>query len=137
VTDLELDRISAQVATDIYGIVWEPETYVVHEQATIELRAQIRRDRIARGKPYHEFVADFVQEEPPKDLLYYGSWGQDNDEELVATHWGGLEPERVTGKLGELPLIMVPDRRVLKIARLEERVRELEQKYGETVVHKS
>jgi acetone carboxylase alpha subunit len=137
VTDLELDRISAQVATDIYGIVWEPETYVVHEQATIELRAQIRRDRIARGKPYHEFVADFVQEEPPKDLLYYGSWGQDNDEELLATHWGGLEPERVKGKLGELPLIMVPDRRVLKIARLEERVRELEQKYGETVVHKS
>ncbi|TFB54411.1 hydantoinase B/oxoprolinase family protein [Cryobacterium tagatosivorans] len=137
VTDLELDRISAQVATNIYGIVWEPETYVVHEQATIELRAQIRRDRIARGKPYHEFVAEFVQEEPPKDLLYYGSWGQDNDEELIATHWGGLEPERVTGKLGELPLIMVPDRRVLKIARLEERVRELEQKYGETVVHKS
>ncbi|TFD75263.1 acetone carboxylase subunit alpha [Cryobacterium sp. Sr8] len=137
VTDLELDRISAQVATGIYGIVWEPETYVVHEQATIELRAQIRRDRIARGKPYHEFVAEFVQDEPPKDLLYYGSWGQDNDEELVATHWGGLEPERVTGKLGELPLIMVPDRRVLKIARLEERVRELEQKYGETVVHKS
>jgi len=137
VTDLELDRISAQVATDIYGIVWEPETYVVHEQATAELRAQIRKDRIARGKPYHEFVADFVQEEPPKDLLYYGSWGQDNDEELLATHWGGLEPERVKGKLGELPLIMVPDRRVLKIARLEERVRELEQKYGETVVHKS
>jgi len=137
VTDLELDRISAQVATNIYGIVWEPETYVVDEQATIELRAQIRRDRIARGKPYHEFVAEFVQDEPPKDLLYYGSWGQDNDEELVATHWGGLEPERVTGKLGELPLIMVPDRRVLKIARLEERVRELEQKYGETVVHKS
>ena len=137
VTDLELDRISAEVATAIYGVVWEPETYVVHEAATAELRAQVRRDRIARGKPYHEFVKDFVQDEPPKDLLYYGSWGQDDDEELLATHWGGLEPERVKGKLRELPLIMVPDRRVLKISRLEARVRELEQKYGEAVDHKS
>lgn len=136
-TDLELDRISAEVATDIYGVVWEPETYVVHEEATAELRAQIRRDRIARGKPYQEFVKEFVSDEPPADLLYYGSWGQDDDEELLATHWGGLEPERVKGKLGELPLIMVPDRRVLKISRLEARVRELEQRYGEAVEHKS
>ena len=137
VTDLELDRISAKVATDIYGVVWEPGTYVVHEQATRELRTQIRADRISRGKPYAEFVAEFVQDEPPKDLLYYGSWGQDNDEELIATHWGGLEPERVRGKLEELPLVMVPDRRVLKISRLQARVLELEQKYGEEVVHKS
>jgi hypothetical protein len=137
VTDLELDRISSQVATDIYGVVWEPETYVVHEQATIELRAQIRADRIRRGTPYAEFVAGFVKDEPPAELLYYGSWGQDNDEELLATHWGKLEPERVKAKLEDLPLIMVPDRRVLKIGVLEARVRELEEKYGETVVHKS
>ena len=137
VTDLQLDRISAQVATDLYGVVWTPETYVVDEEATIELRAKARSNRIARGKPYHEFVEEFVKTEPPKELLYYGSWGQDNDEELIATHWGGLEPERVKGKLSELPLIMVPDRRVLKIGRLEQRVLELEQKYGEVVAHKS
>ena len=137
VTDLELDRISAHVATNIYGVVWEPDTFVVHEQATTLLRAQMRQDRINRGKPYKEFVAEFVQEEPPKELLYYGSWGQDNNEELLATHWGGIEPERVKGKIGDLPLIMVPDRRVLKISKLEARVRELEQKYGEVAVHKS
>jgi hypothetical protein len=137
VTDLQLNRISAQVATDIYGVVWTPETYVVDEEATRALRAQARQDRIARGKPYHEFVKEFVKPEPPKELLYYGSWGQDNDEELIATHWGGMEPERVKGKLSELPLIMVPDRRVLKISKLEQRVRELEEKYGEEVTHKS
>jgi hypothetical protein len=137
VTDLELDRISAHTATTMYGVVWEPGTYVVYEQATTELRAQMRRDRISRGTPYAEFVARFVKEEPPADLLYFGSWGQDNDDELLATHWGGLEPERVKGKLEELPLIMVPDRRVLKIRKLEARVRELEQKYGEALVHKS
>ena len=32
---------------------------------------------------------------------------------------------------------MVPDRRVLKITKLEQRVRELEKKYGEEVTHKS
>ena len=137
VTDLELDRISAHVATNIYGVVWEPDTFVVHEEETIRLRAQMRQDRISRGKPYKEFVAEFVQEEPPKDLLYFGSWGQDNDEELLATHWGKIEPERVKGKIKDLPLIMVPDRRVLKISKLEARVRELEQKYGEETVHKS
>jgi hypothetical protein len=137
VTDLELDRISAHVATNIYGVVWEPDTFVVHEEKTTLLRAQMRQDRISRGKPYKEFVAEFVQEEPPKDLLYYGSWGQDNNEELLATHWGKIEPERVKGKIKDLPLIMVPDRRVLKISKLEARVRELEQKYGEETVHKS
>jgi hypothetical protein len=109
----------------------------VDEEATIALRAKARQDRIARGKPYREFVKEFVKPEPPKELLYYGSWGQDDDEELIATHWGGLQPERVKGKLSELPLIMVPDRRVLKISQLEQRVLELEKKYGEEVSHKS
>jgi hypothetical protein len=137
VTDLELDRISAHTASTMYGVVWEPGTYVVHEDQTAELRAQMRRDRISRGTPYKEFVQKFVQEEPPAELHYFGSWGQEDDENLIATHWGGAEPERVKGKLAELPLIMVPDRRVLKINKLEARVRELEDKYGEEVTHKS
>ena len=137
VTDLELDRISAHTASTMYGVVWEPGTYVVHEDQTVALRAQMRQDRINRGTPYKEFVKNFVKEEPPADLLYFGSWGQDDDENLIATHWGGLEPERVNGKLEDLPLIMVPDRRVLKISKLEARVRELEEKYGEVVEHKS
>jgi len=137
VDDLQLNRISAQVATDIYGVVWTPETYVVDEEATKALRAKARQDRIARGTPYHEFVKEFVKSEPPKELLYYGSWGQDDDEELIATHWGKMEPERVKAKLSELPLIMVPDRRVLKINKLEQRILELEKKYGEEVTHKS
>jgi acetone carboxylase alpha subunit len=137
ITDLELDRISAHVAATIYGVAWDPETFVVDAQATIELRAAIRANRIMRGRPYSEFVADFVTAEPPAELLYYGSWGHDKNEELVATHWGKLEQERVTAPLADLPLIMVPDRRVLKIGVLEARVRELEEKYGETVAHKS
>src|SRR5664279_3247120 len=58
VTDLQLNRISAQEATGIYGVVWTPETYVVDQEATKALRDKARRDRIARGKPYKEFVKE-------------------------------------------------------------------------------
>ncbi|HZM57549.1 MAG TPA: hydantoinase B/oxoprolinase family protein [Acidimicrobiales bacterium] len=137
VYDLEIGRISDQVATDMYGVVWTPETYVVDQEGTKTLREEMRRARLERGKPYAEFVKDFVTEEPPEDILYFGSWGQDNDAELFATHWGKLAPERVKGKIADLPLVMVPDRRVLKIRTLEARVRELEDKHGEQVVRKS
>lgn len=137
VHDLEIGRISDQVATDMYGVVWTPETYVVDQEGTKTLREKMRRARLERGKPYAEFVKEFVTEEPPEDILYFGSWGQDNDAELFATHWGKLAPERVKGKIEDIPLIMVPDRRVVKIRALEERIRELEDKHGEQVVRKS
>jgi acetone carboxylase alpha subunit len=135
-SDLELDRISNKVAGELYGVVYQPETFVVDQDRTVALRTQMRQDRLKRGKPYKEFVAEFVTPEPPKDLLYFGSWGDDTDE-LVATHWGKSEPERVTGLLEDLPLIMIPDRRVLKIEELNKRVRELEAQCGEQVQHKS
>lgn len=134
--DLELDRISDKVAGELYGVVYQPDTFVVDQDKTAALRTQMRQDRLKRGKPYKEFVAEFVTPEPPKDLLYFGSWGDDTDE-LVATHWGKSEPERVTGRLEDLPLIMMPDRRVLKIEELNKRVRELEAQCGEQVQHKS
>lgn len=137
VQDLQLDRISPEVAKDMYAVVWNPETFVVDVEGTAKARDEARKARIARGTPYKEFVKQFVTEEPPADLLYFGSWGQDNDEEVFATHWGGQEPQRVKGRLSEIPLVMIPDRRVLKIDQLNRRVRELEEKCGETVVHKS
>lgn len=67
--DLQLDRISAQVAHDIYRVAWNPDTYVVDAEATSKLRASERQERLRRGgKPYAEFVAEFVTEEPPAEL---------------------------------------------------------------------
>jgi acetone carboxylase alpha subunit len=134
--DLELGRISAHVATSIYGVVWNPDTFVVDEEATLQLRQDARRARIARGKPYKEFLESYVQSEPPKDLLYYGSWGDDTDE-LTATHFTNNGPERVKATVDKLPLIMLPDRREVKISLLEERIRELETKHGELIQRKS
>jgi N-methylhydantoinase B/oxoprolinase/acetone carboxylase alpha subunit len=134
--DLELGRISANVATTIYGVVWNPDTFVVDEEATVRLRQDARRARIARGKPYKEFLESYVQPEPPKDLLYYGSWGDDTDE-LTATHFTSDGPERVKATVDKLPLIMLPDRREVKISQLEERIRELETKHGEVIQRRS
>ncbi|WP_420751637.1 hydantoinase B/oxoprolinase family protein [Rhodococcus sp. O3] len=135
VADLEIDRISPKVAHDIYGVVYEPETFVVDVEATGELRASMRRARIARGVPYAQFVEQFVTPEPPKDLLYYGSWG--DTEELTATHFTVHGAQRVTTTIDKMPIIMMPDRRELKIAELTARVKELEAKHGEVVHRKS
>ena len=134
--DLELGRISPKVATSIYGVVWDPETFVVDQEATTQLRHDSRQARIARGKPYKEFLEGYVKAEPPKDLLYYGSWGDDT-EELTATHFTNNGPERVKATIDKLPLIMLPDRREVKISALEDRIRELELKHGEVVQRKS
>jgi N-methylhydantoinase B/oxoprolinase/acetone carboxylase alpha subunit len=131
--DLQLDRISPQVAHNIYRVAWDAETFVVDVEGTEELRAAERKARLTRGKPYAEFVAEFVTDEPAEDLYYYGSWGQENDDQLLATVWNHQGPQRVRGTLDEMPIINMPNRHVVKIAKLEERIKELEQKHGETV----
>jgi len=73
VDDLQLNRISAQVATDILRVVWTRRLRR-RRGSQKSLRDKNVRDRIARGTPYHEFVKQFVKPEPPKELLYYGSW---------------------------------------------------------------
>ncbi|MGU3654436.1 acetone carboxylase subunit alpha, partial [Mycolicibacterium sp. A43C] len=98
-----------------------------------------RADRLQRGKPFAEFCEEFVTSEPPKDLPYYGSWGTWTPEErdITATVYTIDGPERVCAPLEELPIVMVPDRREVKIGRLEARIAELEAKYGETVTRRT
>ncbi|WP_248949800.1 DUF222 domain-containing protein [Rhodococcus opacus] len=114
----------------------DPDTLVVDEEATALTRARLRQDRLERGKPYSEFGKEFVTPEPPKDLLYYGSWGDDTDK-LTATYFTVNGPERVESTVEDMPIIMMPDARDLKVAALEQRVRELEDKHGEQVNRKS
>jgi len=132
VKDAELNRISPQVARDIFGVVYDEQTFRLDAAATAQARADARAARLERGRPYAEFVEEWVTDEPPADLLYYGSWGDDTDE-LTATLFEIDGPRRVKAPLEELPIIMIPDRRELKITKLEDRVAELEAKYGEQV----
>jgi acetone carboxylase alpha subunit len=132
VKDAELNRISAKVARDLFAVVYDEATLRLDVEATAELRAQARADRLVRGRPYQEFVDEWVTEEPPADLLYYGSWGDDTHE-LTATVFEIDGPRRVTATIDDMPIIMIPDRRELKIAELEAHVAELEAKHGEGV----
>lgn len=136
VEDLQLDRISEQVARDIHRISWNPETFVVDVEQTEQLRADERRARIKRSKPYAEFVKEFVTEEPPTDVPYFGSWGQENNEHLFATVWDHHGATQVQGRLEEIPIIFMPNRHVVKINNLESRIRELEEKYNEVIPHR-
>jgi acetone carboxylase alpha subunit len=132
VKDAELNRITAKVARDIFAVLYDEQTFRLDAEATAALRAQVRKDRLRRGKPYQEFVDEWVTEEPPADLLYFGSWG-DDIEELTATVFEIDGPRRVKATIDEMPIIMIPDRREVKISKLEARVAELEEKHGEEV----
>jgi acetone carboxylase, alpha subunit len=130
VRDAELNRITAKVAHDIFAVAYDEETFRIDAEATSELRDQARKDRLRRGTPYQEFVDKWVTAEPPAGLPYYGSWGDDTDE-LTATVYEIDGPRRVKATIEEMPIIMIPDRREVKIASLEGRVAELEAKHGE------
>ena len=64
-------------------------------------------------------------------LLSYWSWGE--VEEITAPEFAIGAPKRVVGPLKERPISMVPDRRAVKIERLQRQLRELEPKHGEVV----
>ncbi|CAN5421005.1 hydantoinase B/oxoprolinase family protein [soil metagenome] len=130
IADAELGRISPKVARDIFAVIYDEQTFRIDAAATEAARAQVRKARLQRGKPYQEFVQEWVTPEPPKDVLYYGSWGDDTDE-LTATVFGIDGPSRVTATIDEMPIIMIPDRREVKIGQLEARIAELESKHGE------
>ena len=91
------------------------------------MRVSSLRKVASRAKPRNG-----VTPEPPADLLSYGSWGDDT-EKLTAKVFGIEGPRRVKATIDEMPIIMVPDRREVKIAALEARIAELETKHGETV----
>jgi acetone carboxylase alpha subunit len=62
------------VAQRIYRVAYDPQARLVDEAATRQLRDEERRARIARGRPYDEFVKDWVTPEPPADIPYMGCW---------------------------------------------------------------
>lgn len=135
IADLELGRISPHVASNIYFVAWDENSLVIDHEKTQKLRESERENRITRGKPYHEFVKEFVTEGPSDDLLYYGSWGDDK-ENLVATHFTNEGAKRVVAPINELPLIMMPDPEEVKIAKLQARIKELEEKHGDVATRK-
>jgi N-methylhydantoinase B/oxoprolinase/acetone carboxylase alpha subunit len=84
--DLLEDLMSHENARDIYKVVYDEKTLIVDEQATTDLRAATRKERIARGKPFDAFCKDWVTKEPPAHIPYFGAW--ENNAEIYATTMG-------------------------------------------------
>jgi len=73
--DVGTGRTSAEAARDIYAVEIDGHTGLADAAATEARRAEVRRKRLARAKPYAEFVADWSKLSPPAEILrYYGPW---------------------------------------------------------------
>ena len=74
IEDLRRDLITADVADVVYHVAYDPDTLRVDVAGTDAARAEARRARIARGKPYAEFVAEWRRDAPPEGVPFLGAW---------------------------------------------------------------
>jgi N-methylhydantoinase B/oxoprolinase/acetone carboxylase alpha subunit len=74
VRDVVKNLVSESVARDIYGVVLDKHGHL-GEQATADRRAELVSQRLSRGKPYDEFVAEWSLRKPDEAILTrFGSW---------------------------------------------------------------
>ena len=115
--DLRDGLISARTATELYFVAYDERTLSVDAEGTEKLRKAEREARKKRGKPFDAFVKEWVKPEPPKDLPYYGPWG--NREEI---YLGSSDNKVARGTcLG----ITMTDPREVRIAELEQKLRDM------------
>jgi hypothetical protein len=115
--DLEEQLISDDTARDIFKVAYDSASRLVDEQGTRALREQERRARIARGKPFDEFVKTWSTPEPPAHLPYMGCWGAD-----VNTVYGVMMGERVKMSATALQSQFMLNPKDVRIAQLEAEV---------------
>jgi len=113
IRDLEEDLISHETARALYHVVYDADSLVLDVAATRAARAAEREARKRRGKPFDQFVAEWVRPEPPEDLPYYGSW--DDPTRIYAGQGAG----RVVMQRGAVTGVMMPNPKDVRIAELE------------------
>ncbi len=123
--DIEEDLLSHDIAKDLYKVVYDESTLVVDEEATAQLRAEYRKERIRRGKPFAEFCKEWVTAEPPKDIPYFGSW--ENPKEIYATTMG----QRIKMPADQLQGAFMLNPKDLRLAELEGEVEQLKTQLAE------
>lgn len=112
--DLEENLISHETALDIYKVVIDPDSLVIDEAATKTLRDAERRARIARGKPFDEFVQEWTTAEPPAHLPYFGSW---DSPKVIYGMSGG---QRVKMDSDKIFSMFMPNPKDVRIGELED-----------------
>lgn len=73
--DVESGVVSRWTAENVYQVRFAPQTLEVDDAATATARAAARRARLARGRPWSEFLAHWSLLRPASEALaYFGSW---------------------------------------------------------------
>ena len=112
--DLREDLMSHDNAWDIYRVVYDRENLIVDVEATEKARAEERKARIQRAKPFDAFCKDWVTPEPPTDVPYLGSW--DDNAEVWASIPGMM---RVKTPSDQIQGVFMPNPKDVRIAQLE------------------
>ena len=73
--DVARSIISAQVAREVYHVVFDEQTMLLDGGGTRQAREAARQERRRRARPYAEFAAEWSTRRPPEEILtYYGEW---------------------------------------------------------------
>jgi N-methylhydantoinase B/oxoprolinase/acetone carboxylase alpha subunit len=116
--DLREGLISDWVAQEMYRIVYDERTRSVDVEATAKARADERERRKQRGKPFDEFVQGWTKPEPAQNVPFYGSWNSRDE-----LYLGNPSQKVERGATGAG--VMMPDPKDVRIAELEQRLRDL------------
>ncbi|MBU0600896.1 MAG: hydantoinase B/oxoprolinase family protein [Gammaproteobacteria bacterium] len=103
--------VSPRVVADIYHVVLDEKSGAVLADATAAARRAEREARKKRGKPYDQFVKEWVTALPPEGLPYYGSW---SDRAVIHR---GTPHDTCPGDA--IVSVMMPDPKDVRIAELE------------------
>ncbi|WP_408587387.1 hydantoinase B/oxoprolinase family protein [Novosphingobium sp.] len=110
IKDIEEGLVSREIARSLFFVRFDDRTLAIDHAGTEQARADERKARIARGIRFHEFVKSWVRTEPPANIPYFGSWGDD----ISVVYANG-----VASPADAVPRVMMADPRDVKVARLE------------------
>lgn len=111
--------VSRRTIEDIYCVVMDYDTGAIDQQATEKARTEEREARLARAKPYKEFVAEWTKAKPPENVPFYGSW---DDPTLL---YRGSPDD--TCPADAIEPVMMPDPKDVEIAKLKAELNALKQ----------
>lgn len=87
--DLRDGLITEEVAEKVYGVVVEPEAGDIDERKTERRRDRIRRERLAKGKPFEAFMKEWRKKRPPDWVIGdYGTWPDPRVPAYDKPFWG-------------------------------------------------
>ena len=89
VKDLTDGLITQDVALKIYRVAINPQTGLVDQKKTEQLRTAARKERLRKGKNFDQFIASWRKLSPPKDILHhYGHWPEPRLPKYDKPFWG-------------------------------------------------